>query len=150
MQHVELVWSRRCIMLHSVIWCWTTFAFHEKFDATSFNISFVLMWEQQSCTRLAAHFTTVALAHVQVISPLGIVGISALEEKHGELRRGLREFRAILLTLSSSSSFLSKQLFPHRLPQLLKSPQLEAIFSLSTCFQFKKNGESGKSNGQLA
>ena len=32
------------------------FDFHQTFHATSFSISFVLMCEQQGCTRLAAHF----------------------------------------------------------------------------------------------
>ena len=36
--------------------CWTKYDFHQTFDATSFNISLVLMCEEQSCTRLNAHF----------------------------------------------------------------------------------------------
>ena len=52
MQHVELE---------------TKFDFHQTFDATSFNISFVVMCDQQSRTHLADHFNIVAFAHVQQV-----------------------------------------------------------------------------------
>ena len=76
MQHVELVWPPCCIMLHHVAWCGMMLSevwFPSNIWCDIVQNVFVLVCEQQSCTRLAAQFNIFAFAHAQqVISVLRI------------------------------------------------------------------------------